>query len=76
VVTGMETLAESGFKIYPNPMKDLLYIDDLNGETWNLINIYGQEILSGIKGQINVENLSTGIYILRIGKDWIKIEKE
>lgn len=65
-ITGSETL-----KIYPNPVKDLLYIKSKNNFKINSINIYditGKKILHLLNNNpiINIEKLSSGLYILKL----------
>lgn len=87
IVTGLErTLLETlsvrdfsinGFKIYPNPVKDVLNISFESGEgdyTIQIVDILGRTVsnqtLSNVLGNQNVEistaNLSDGQYILNI----------
>jgi hypothetical protein len=63
------------FRIYPNPLKDNLYIeyDDLNGAVYNyeLLNQNGQVIRSkmGVGNKIEkieMSDLKSGVYILRL----------
>ena len=72
-VTGMQEISVSDIKIYPNPVRDVLYIEmeKTNGtntvlEIWNAS---GQIVLKDrIQKQtaINVHELSTGLYFYRI----------
>jgi hypothetical protein len=58
--------------IYPNPVKDILYIDKkipTNNIEYKIIDILGKNIDNGIiqnnsKPHINIESLPTGIYLL------------
>ncbi|MEI8204256.1 MAG: T9SS type A sorting domain-containing protein [Bacteroidota bacterium] len=70
--------------IYPNPASDKvnLYIDNINltDLTLNIYNIVGELITSNPiiqnQFQINVENLSRGMYIIEAkSKDWSKKQK-
>ena len=68
------TLVESenpnqNFKIYPNPVKDVLNISKENFKSYQIFTIEGKEITPSFKQQktINVSNLDFGFY-------WLKIE--
>ena len=54
--------------IYPNPVKDKLYIQDLSNTSKVLIyNVLGKLVLSETtKSEIDVDNLQSGIYIIKI----------
>lgn len=59
------------FKIYPNPVKDILYIKDFkNPESGEIIDLTGKlikKIDSELKnGSINVNNLPKGNYLLKL----------
>lgn len=54
-------------EIYPNPVQDFLNLTKLKlGETYRIISINGQTVLSGNidKNYINVSSLKSGVYIL------------
>lgn len=58
---------KNSFKIYPNPTSDIITIQtDSEIENVNLYNQFGQLLLSEKSTQLNLGNLSTGIYILKI----------
>lgn len=54
-------------KVYPNPVKDFLYIDAKNLESYTLYNILGQNLKQGQLNtdQIDLSELEEGLYILR-----------
>ncbi len=67
------TLIESenpnqNFKIYPNPVKDVLNISKENFISYQIFTIEGKEITPSFKQQktINVSNLDSGFYCLKI----------
>ena len=56
-----------GLKIYPNPTKDYIYVsDEVNYEVFSFL---GTKILSGKEQQINLSNLSEGIYFLNVSQE-------
>ena len=69
------------FIIYPNPTEGLIWlseVEDLESEEYFLYDLNGEFLFSGqnIKGQpLDLSNLSSGIYILRIGKMNFRIVK-
>jgi hypothetical protein len=80
IITGIpsEEQNSSTIDIFPNPIKDILTIDapQINGEyTISISTINGQEVLkqkinenSG-KSEINISNLSSGVYIIKAKTD-------
>jgi alpha-tubulin suppressor-like RCC1 family protein len=57
----------SDFKLFPNPVNDLLNIETaLELKSVEIFNIHGQKVLTSNKKQINVSDLAAGIYLVRI----------
>lgn len=58
------------YKVYPNPSKGIIFIDRSSLKTrWRIFDIYGKLITGGIlseQKQIDIKQLSSGIYILMI----------
>jgi len=59
------------FKVYPNPVKSILYIDNLASSKINKISIYtllGKKVLEKktLSSEINVSFLHKGIYVLKL----------
>jgi hypothetical protein len=62
--------------IYPNPAKDLIYIEPASGYEWpskvTLFSTQGKELITVLPGQkqdkikMDVENLQDGLYLLRV----------
>ena len=79
-----ENILKSNFSIYPNPVKDVLYVENTNGniEIIQLYNTYGQLIktikFSTFEGtqKLNLSDLSSGLYIIRTQNSSIKFLKE
>jgi len=57
---------ESNFKIYPNPVNNILYINSANEINSIVYDITGKEVLKSNSKNINLEKLSKGIYIIKI----------
>jgi hypothetical protein len=66
----------TSFGCYPNPTKDYIYIDGANCDCVEIYDIMGRLIKQSIGNKVNVSSLTSGIYILKIGDDKIKIAKE
>lgn len=63
---------ESGFEIFPNPAKNTVYIHSTTGVpfTLDLFSITGQLLVEyGNAGELNISDISPGIYYLRISTD-------
>lgn len=68
------TLSSSNFTqnnlevaLYPNPVRDILNIEIENDiQSIEIYNIQGQKVLSSNQKQINVADLATGMYMVRI----------
>jgi glucuronoarabinoxylan endo-1,4-beta-xylanase len=59
----------NSFKVYPNPVKDVLNIDfNTNNTSCEIFDMQGKMVLKLVSGstQFNVSNLSKGIYTLKI----------
>lgn len=73
--TGINSLLQTNYKIYPNPTKNSTTVDfgnQIKGEL-EVVNIYGSIVIKqNIEGQqakINLEGLASGIYILQVRDD-------
>jgi beta-glucanase (GH16 family) len=58
----------STIKVYPNPVRDILYIQNENVQEYQLFNKLGILVKQGevVADQINFNDLSTGVYILKL----------
>ena len=63
--------AENAVNVYPNPVKDILNIDAKGDYNYQLISTEGKVVKDGNQSDsvINVQNLPTGMYIMKITKD-------
>jgi hypothetical protein len=83
VVTGVNNIVENSFKVYPNPTKDQLTIQFKTIKTGSILitDIAGKLVMekkfsSSNKLTISVDELSNGIYFLKIGSKVVKFVKE
>ena len=78
--TGIEEIVTETFKVYPNPVHNELYIssDDFLPHPYQLFSTDGRLLLQGESQEgspINVSDLPTGLYILKINNSSFKISK-
>jgi len=59
---------ELPFKIFPNPVKDKIFIEGINPDKVLIFNGLGQLVFQGDQNEINVSNLPSGIYFLSLEK--------
>ncbi len=68
--------------VYPNPVADVLYLENSSYRQYSLMNLSGATLLSGTLSrtdQISMDGLPKGIYILRLtgaGTEVIRVVKE
>jgi choice-of-anchor B domain-containing protein len=80
VLENPEVIA-TNVKIYPNPFKDDLILENAQiGSNYNLFNLQGQLLNSGVvtasKQQIQVVDFPKGIYFFQIGNTTFKVMKD
>lgn len=69
LINGVNNMAEVALKVYPNPVQDVLFVGtDSRIDRVEVFNLLGQSVGVYEKpdGQINVSNLNTGLYTVRI----------
>lgn len=68
---GLSDNTKEFLKIYPNPAKEVVYIENFSNIEYEIFDIIGKSISKGIsnENQINVNSLTKGIYILKLKKD-------
>ena len=59
-----ENINNNQLTVFPNPLKDLLYIDSQNLVSYQLFDINGSFISQGKNSYIDVSSLNQGMYIL------------
>jgi hypothetical protein len=63
----METIT-----VYPNPMRDVLFVGTNNGlsvQCVEVFNVTGQRVISSTESEINVSELGAGVYFVRVTVD-------
>jgi hypothetical protein len=64
---------QKSYKIYPNPARDILYVDNIDTESnFKIINLQGQLVLMGqleATHPIDISSLKSGVYFLQIGSE-------
>lgn len=73
-IVNSNTLSNSSFhannlkvKMYPNPAQDILNIDaDSDLRSVEIYSLRGQKVLSSSEKQVNINNLSSGMYMVRV----------
>ena len=78
--TGIEDIVTETFKVYPNPVHNELYIssNDFQPHSYQLFSTDGRLLLQGESQEgspINVSDLPTGLYILKVNNSSFKISK-
>ena len=70
--TLVQESAQQSLEVYPNPVSNILYLKDFDGERvgYSIFNVLGQEVTSGsTSGSIAVATLKKGIYLLQIQEE-------
>lgn len=77
-LTGIaETMADGGFRVFPNPAKGVINVKQSGNETsceYRIANLMGQTVKTGLADSpIDISSLSAGIYFITIGNHTRKI---
>ncbi|MCP4520353.1 MAG: T9SS type A sorting domain-containing protein [Cytophagales bacterium] len=70
---------ENSIKIYPNPVFDKVYLDGVMiNSKYTIVDVNGKIQLEGKYASegINIENLNSGIYFLKVDNQMVKVVKE
>jgi hypothetical protein len=68
-VTSVSSNQNPSIRVYPNPAKDVLFIEGIVSKTFvNVYNVNGVRLLSNVLSSpvINIGNLENGLYFLKI----------
>jgi hypothetical protein len=64
---GLEAVNKVEYSVYPNPSSDLIHIETIDTiKNISILNTIGQHLYEGNSKQINISNLSKGMYFLYI----------
>ncbi|UQB67954.1 T9SS type A sorting domain-containing protein [Epilithonimonas zeae] len=66
LATGEASGDKAKVLVYPNPVVDVVHIDDKNLKSVALYNMEGKKLLETNNSEMNVSKLPNGVYILRI----------
>jgi trimeric autotransporter adhesin len=87
-VANVDTHGRVYLRVYPNPVSNVLMVeytdlsrDSREGSSFQVINLLGQQVLSGKTppsgvGGLDVSELPKGAYFLRIGEEQVKFVKQ
>ncbi len=69
-----------GLKIYPNPANDVLFIENIDEQSIEIINILGQIVLSVspkiIHSPLSIIHLKSGVYFVKTGNEMVRFVKQ
>ncbi|MCR5038783.1 MAG: T9SS type A sorting domain-containing protein [Bacteroidales bacterium] len=78
---GLDETDDAAFAVYPNPATGVLFVEtSLPEQTYRITNLMGQTLLQGKitteTQQIDISNLSTGMYFFSVGEQTVKFVKQ
>lgn len=62
--------------LYPNPVNDILTIEGEKEYEWKVLDLFGEEMITGSGKQADLKSLSPGLYILKVEDSSFKIVKK
>ncbi|WP_276133548.1 T9SS type A sorting domain-containing protein [Polluticoccus soli] len=69
-ITNVPVVSGKEIKVYPNPVKDVLFVDGLDHGQYRIMDVAGREITSGNieqrKATISTASLPAGVYMLQV----------
>ncbi|GAL83924.1 hypothetical protein CHU_0768 [Sporocytophaga myxococcoides] len=66
VPTSIGNPLDAGVKVYPNPVKNIIYLDGDVNYQYKIVNAVGQNCIEGVSNSaINVESLNAGFYTIQ-----------
>ena len=69
--------AKGKLAVYPNPVSNLLTLENTEGGNFEIINLLRQQVLTGKTTQrLDVSALPQGTYILKVGAEQAKFVKQ
>jgi hypothetical protein len=68
--TAISEISKSEFKVFPNPAKNILYVNSQAGAEVKIYNIAGSLVMSKITSsaneKLNISNLPSGLYLIKV----------
>ena len=78
--TGMEESEDECLAVYPNPARESIHINGMNANSEvKIYNVLGELVKTAVVGtdeEINISDLSDGLYLVRCGKETMRFVKE
>ncbi|MFA5163588.1 MAG: T9SS type A sorting domain-containing protein [Patescibacteria group bacterium] len=66
IVTGLEENQATSLKVYPNPVKDYLYLDNALNPVVEIFDALGNLVLTANATRLDLSTLPSGLYLCRI----------
>lgn len=67
-------------KVYPNPTKGIFFIETSSATSATVFSVTGQSVKSAKlnkgKNEMNISNLSAGVYLIKVGNETFKVLKK
>ena len=76
VPSSTENITSAHIVIYPNPTQDVLIINGIEVQVLRVFDLQGHLLKTEKGTQINVSNLSEGIYLLQLGTQVVRFIKK
>lgn len=74
---GVNEVVSESIDVYPNPAKDMLYIEGIEGYNVGVYDAMGRLVIQTVyNGHLNVSELPVGLYIVRFGENSVRFIKE
>lgn len=74
-ILSVEKSLNHAISIFPNPATDQLTIQNLKGQEWSLYNAWGEFQTQGTEPIVDLQNLESGLYLLKIKEANYKVVK-
>ena len=75
--TGITELTSESIAVWPNPATNVLYLDIVDGTTVSVFDMTGRRVMQGrYEGQLDVSNMTPGLYAIKAEGYIVKFVKE
>ena len=75
--TGIAELTLENIAVWPNPATNVLYLDIVDGTTVSVFDMTGRRVMQGrYEGQLDVSNMTPGLYAIKAEGYTVKFVKE